>query len=179
MTLTAFPGQPVEVTGWKDLPSAGDVVLEASTEDDAKRAVANRQKRIERDKMWEDIEIINEKRRVDSESDSVRKEEERRAKERGLKGGAVAAAGKEAVEEAQRERGEENGPKELVVIVKADVSGTVEAVVGALEGIGNREAKVKIIHAAVGDIAESDIEMARAVEGTFRQFSSFLSVLPR
>lgn len=163
----AFPGQPVEVTGWKDLPSAGDLVLEASNEDDAKRAVSNRLRRIEQDKLWEDVEIINEKRRVEAEMESVRKEEERAAREKGLKGGQVAMAGAAAVEgmEGNAAVGAEGEVKELLLIVKADVSGTVEAVVGALEGIGNKEAKVKIISSAVGDVQESDVEMARAVQG--------------
>ena len=163
-TLTAYPGQPVEVTGWKELPSAGDQVLEASSEDDAKKAIANRLKRIELDKMWKDVEVINEKRVLDSAIDVVRKEEEKKAKAKGLKGNAITAAGNLAVDAME---GASTGTKvkELVLIIKADVSGTVEAVVGALEGIGNKEAKVKIIFSGVGDVQESDVEMAKAVEG--------------
>lgn len=161
---SAYPGQPVEVTGWKDLPSAGDQVLESLTEDDAKRAVANRLKRVEQSKLWADIEIINEKRRIDSEAETVRKEEEKKAKASGLKGNAVTYAGLAAVEEMTT-GAKAVGIKELVLIIKADVSGTVEAVVGALEGIGNNEAKVKIIFSGVGDVQDSDVDMARAVEG--------------
>ena len=166
----AYPGQPVEVTGWKDLPSAGDLVLEAPTEDDAKKAITNRLRRIEQEKLWEDVEIINEKRRVEAEQELVRKEEERSARERGLKGGQIAQAGAAAVESMDGSAGVAGEVKELLLIVKADVSGTVEAVVGALEGIGNKEAKVKIISSAVGDVQESDVEMARAVQGGFECF---------
>lgn len=164
-TLAAYPGQPVEVTGWRELPSAGDQVLEANTEDEAKKAVANRLKRIEMEKMWKDVEVINEKRVTDSAIDVVRKEEEKKAKAKGLKGNAITAAGNLAVDAME---GATTGSKvkELVLIIKADVSGTVEAVVGALEGIGNKEAKVKIIFSGVGDVQESDVEMAKAVEGS-------------
>lgn len=175
----AYPGQPVEVTGWKDLPSAGDQVLEANTEDEAKKAVANRLSKIEREKMWEDVEIINEKRRSEAEVDSVRKEEERKAKANGLKGNAITQAGNLAVETMAGGAGKRNaeGIKELVMIIKADVSGTVEAVVGALQGIGNSEAKVKIIFTGVGDVQESDVDMAKAVEGMSNrlQYSSLQS----
>lgn len=149
------------------MPSAGDQVLEANTEDEAKKAVANRLSKIEREKMWEDVEIINEKRRSEAEVDSVRKEEERKAKASGLKGNAITQAGNLAVDSMQGGAGKRNseGIKELVMIIKADVSGTVEAVVGALQGIGNSEAKVKIIFTGVGDVQESDVDMAKAVEG--------------
>jgi translation initiation factor IF-2 len=126
-------------------------------------------KRIEQTKMWEDVEVINEKRRMDSEIEAVRREEEARAKAGGAKGKAIIAAGDAAVEGMEGRVGV-GLIKELVLIIKADVSGTVEAVVGALEGIGNSEAKVKIIHSAVGDVSESDVEMARAVEGVSQLF---------
>jgi len=51
------------------------------------------------------------------------------------------------------------------LIIKGDVSGTVEAVVGSLEGIGNKEAGVKIIHTGVGEVGESDVSMAEASQG--------------
>ncbi len=50
-------------------------------------------------------------------------------------------------------------------MVKADVSGSAEAVEGALQGIGNHQAKVKIIHTGVGDVTESDIDLAETAEG--------------
>lgn len=109
------------------------------------------------------MEVINEKRRMEAEMDVIRKAEEEKAKAKGLSRNAVAHAGDLAVE--QMEEGGATEVKELVLIIKADVSGTVEAVVGALEGIGNKEARVKIISSAVGDVQESDVEMARAVSG--------------
>ncbi len=52
--------------------------------------------------------------------------------------------------------------KELPLVIKADVQGSVEAIVGALEKIGNEEVKARILHAAVGGINESDVTLARA-----------------
>ncbi|BGP40783.1 translation initiation factor IF-2 [Rhodotorula kratochvilovae] len=167
--LSAYPGQPVEVTGWKDLPAAGDVVLEAASEDEAKRAVDNRLRRIEQEKLWSDVEVINEKQRREAEILAIRKDEEEKAKAKGLRGNAVIHAGDAAVEELVGSAAD--GPKELLLVIKADVSGTVEAVVGALEGIGNKEAKVKILSSAVGPVTQGDVEMARAVGATIIGFN--------
>ena len=55
--------------------------------------------------------------------------------------------------------------KQLPVIIKADVGGSLEAIKGSLEKIANDEVKVKVIHSAVGGITESDIVLAGASEG--------------
>jgi translation initiation factor IF-2 len=50
--------------------------------------------------------------------------------------------------------------KDLNIIVKADVQGSVEAVRQSLEKIGNEEVRVNVIHGAVGAITETDIRLA-------------------
>jgi len=55
--------------------------------------------------------------------------------------------------------------KQLPVIIKADVGGSLEAIKSSLEKIENDEVKVKIVHSAVGGISESDIVLANASEG--------------
>ena len=52
--------------------------------------------------------------------------------------------------------------KVLQLLVKADVQGSVEAIVGLLEKLPQDEVKVKIVHQAVGGINESDIQLANA-----------------
>lgn len=52
--------------------------------------------------------------------------------------------------------------KELAIIVKADVQGSVEAVTGSLEKLSNDEVNVKVVHGGVGAISESDIMLASA-----------------
>jgi len=51
---------------------------------------------------------------------------------------------------------------ELPVVVKADVQGSAEAIVQALEKIGNDEVRVRVLHSGVGAITESDIGLAEA-----------------
>ena len=52
--------------------------------------------------------------------------------------------------------------KELPIIVKADVQGSVEAVKQSLEKLSNAEVRVKVIHGAVGAVSKSDVSLAEA-----------------
>lgn len=52
--------------------------------------------------------------------------------------------------------------KEIKIIIKTDVRGTVDAVKNSLEKLSNEEVKVNIIHGAVGAINESDVMLAAA-----------------
>ncbi|MGB9886352.1 MAG: translation initiation factor IF-2 [Moorellales bacterium] len=65
------------------------------------------------------------------------------------------------LEELFRQAGAKEA-KELNVIVKADVHGSVEAVRHALERLGNEEVKLRVIHSGVGAISESDVMLASA-----------------
>ncbi|WP_242826670.1 translation initiation factor IF-2 [Levyella massiliensis] len=56
----------------------------------------------------------------------------------------------------------EDGLKELNLIVKTDVKGTIDALAGSLAKLSNDEVKVNIIHGAVGGISESDVMLATA-----------------
>lgn len=55
-----------------------------------------------------------------------------------------------------------NVAKELPVIIKADVHGSVEAIVGSLSKFSNDEVAVRTLHSGVGGISESDITLAKA-----------------
>jgi translation initiation factor IF-2 len=52
--------------------------------------------------------------------------------------------------------------KDLPVVVKGDVQGSVEAIAATLEKLGNENVKVRVLHTAVGGINESDITLAKA-----------------
>ena len=56
----------------------------------------------------------------------------------------------------------EGSLKDLNIIVKADVQGSVEAVRQSLEKLSNEEVRVKVIHGGVGAINESDVMLANA-----------------
>lgn len=140
----------VTVSGWKQLPSAGEEVLSGS-EADIKKAWANRQRKAEIEASLVDLEAINSQRI-----------EERR---------------KEGEEGDEQAGDTPSGPKELRLVIKGDVSGSVEAVIGAVQDIGNKEAIVKIVSSGVGDVSESDVMMAKAADGAIVTFCIRLTLL--
>ncbi len=56
----------------------------------------------------------------------------------------------------------QTGRKEFPILVKADVQGSAEAIVQALDKIGNDEIRSRVVHYAVGGVSESDISLAAA-----------------
>jgi translation initiation factor IF-2 len=61
--------------------------------------------------------------------------------------------------------------KELPVVVKADVQGSLEAITASLSKLGTDEVSVRILHAAVGGINESDVTLARASQAMIIGFN--------
>jgi translation initiation factor IF-2 len=74
---------------------------------------------------------------------------------------AAAGAGTSLEQLLAKAREDEN-VKELPILVKADVQGSAEAIVQAMEKIGNEEVRVRVLHSGVGAITESDIGLAEA-----------------
>ena len=140
----AVPGMAVTVSGWKELPGAGDEVLEGS-EQDVKKAVVNRLRKAEEQAMMIDIDAINTQRRL-----------EREHRERD-----------EADEPASEMTHETAKVHELRLIIKGDVSGSVEALASAVECIGNESVRAKVVSTGVGEITESDIQLAKTSGSEF------------
>ncbi|MGH6763293.1 MAG: translation initiation factor IF-2 [Phyllobacterium sp.] len=55
-----------------------------------------------------------------------------------------------------------SGLKEFPLVIKADVQGSVEAIVNALDKLGTEEVRARIVHSGAGGITESDISLAEA-----------------
>ena len=66
------------------------------------------------------------------------------------------------MEEISKETGASTERKELRLIIKADVQGSVEALVAALDRLTSREVIITLLHAAVGSVTESDVMLAAA-----------------
>ncbi len=71
----------------------------------------------------------------------------------------AAAMKKSALENMFSQSGE---VKELPIVIKGDVQGSVEALIGTLQKLGNEEVSVRVLHSGVGGINESDVTLARA-----------------
>ncbi|GGC52197.1 translation initiation factor IF-2 [Chelatococcus reniformis] len=85
-----------------------------------------------------------------------------RARQRRDLAAARGAASGRSLADMMRDLKEGAGKKEFNLVVKGDVQGSVEAIRGALEKLGNDEVTARILHAAVGGITESDITLAEA-----------------
>lgn len=140
----APPGTAVEILGWKDLPDAGDQVLQAPNEAKAKAAIRYRQEVKEHEiAMGEVSRIEQEKRERARELEATQRLEE--------EGGSGAAAEEET---------KVPGTQLVNFTVKCDVHGSVEAVCAAIMEIGSNEVRPRVLWSGPGQITESDVENA-------------------
>ena len=72
----------------------------------------------------------------------------------------LGAAGSARTLEQMMQQRKEAGRKEFPLVIKGDVQGSVEAIMGALRKLGTDEVEARIIHSGVGGITESDIALA-------------------
>jgi translation initiation factor IF-2 len=121
----ALPSIAVELTGFDELPEAGDDFIIVENESQAREISLNRA-------------------------------EKKKAKE--LRTLATSAI---SLEEFAR-RANNMAAMELAVVVKADMQGSVQAVRESLEKLSSDKVRVKVLHAAVGGVNESDVQLASA-----------------
>ena len=151
-----YPGTAVTVSGWKELPKAGDEVIQGKNEEEVKRAITNRKRQEELNSVVEDVDAINHKRKLERER--------REAQLAALKSGQVRPNAPKPLFSPEVPE-DDNRAKELKLVIKADVTGSAEAVAGALQGIGNNKAISKVISSNVGDVTEGDVTLAKAIGG--------------
>jgi translation initiation factor IF-2 len=128
----AGPSTPVEIIGFSEVPTAGDVF---TCVEDEKKARQIALARLQKQRL---AEVARHKKLTLDELYSKIKEGQIR---------------------------------ELGIVIKGDVQGSVEAIRSALEGITHPEVKVRVIHAAVGGINESDVMLATASNAIIIGFS--------
>ncbi len=63
------------------------------------------------------------------------------------------------------------GKKEFPLVIKGDVQGSVEAIAGALEKVGNDEVAARVLHTGVGGISESDVTLANTTGAVILAFN--------
>lgn len=74
----------------------------------------------------------------------------------------AAAGAATTLEQLMQKAKDDENVSELPILVKADVQGSAEAIVQAMEKIGNDEVRVRVLHSGVGAITETDIGLAEA-----------------
>ncbi|KAI9104800.1 hypothetical protein DFS34DRAFT_691034 [Phlyctochytrium arcticum] len=160
---SAGPSFPVEVTGWKDLPAAGDEVLGTDKEELAKRAIEARIERARRERSLDDIEQLNVLR--------AREKEERQAVLKAAEA-AAAAPTNNMTKPAPVPAKEEVSIPVQYIILKSDVHGSLEAITEAIGGIPSHEARIQIVSSGVGPVNESDVDAALATNSHIVTFNT-------
>ncbi len=83
-------------------------------------------------------------------------------REKAAKEKRAAAGAATTLEQLMAKAKEDESVAELPILVKADVQGSAEAIVQAMEKIGNDEVRVRVLHYGVGAITETDVGLAEA-----------------
>lgn len=152
----ATPGVPAEILGWRELPAAGEIALEVENEKKATSVLRYRE-RVELQKKAElDLDVINEKRDQHNEIYQDRRKLTKREK-RSIK---------------EKTYAPDDPTPKLNVIVKADVHGSVEAILDVLDSYDcSEKCRLSVVHYGVGPVTESDIELARTFNAIIYSFS--------
>lgn len=151
----APPGTPVEILGWRELPSAGEQVLQAPDEGAAKMAVDYRVEMAGREKDSAYIAQQEQQQREKAAADALAAE--------------LAELGDDA------EAAEATSDPSVLTqsfIVKADVAGSVEAVCGTILEQGNHEVQSRILRSSAGQVTEYDVDLAAASKSIIINFNS-------
>ncbi|XP_067421266.1 translation initiation factor IF-2, mitochondrial [Emydura macquarii macquarii] len=166
----ATPSMPVEIVGWKEIPSAGAEILEVESEQRAHEVVdwrnyAEQQKIIE-----QDMEVIEAKRK--EHKDAYKRERESLANMTWRQRKAILYKTNKHLMSMRPKERVESDRNVLPVIVKGDVDGSVEAVLNVLDSYNaDDECELDVIHFGVGDVNENDINLAETFKGVIYGFS--------
>ncbi|XP_074644008.1 uncharacterized protein LOC141900831 [Tubulanus polymorphus] len=154
------PGCPVEIIGWRDLPHAGDEILQVESERKAHAVVDYRLSNIREQKAAEEQVIIDKKRR-----------EHRQIYEEELKQRHLMGFIRTQPKQKQKEEIETRTGPALNIVIKGDVAGSVEAILDTLDTYQSEQCHLDIIHYGVGSISETDINLAKSFDGLVYGFN--------
>ncbi|XP_016018093.1 translation initiation factor IF-2, mitochondrial isoform X2 [Rousettus aegyptiacus] len=166
----ASPSMPVGIIGWRDLPSAGDEILEVESERRAREVIDWRKFEQEQEKNKENLKVIEEKRK--EHQDAHRKAREKYGtlhwKERSF---IKYQKNKEQKPLKLKEKAERDS-NVLPIIIKGDVDGSVEAILNIMDTYdASHECELELVHFGVGDISENDVNLAETFHGVIYGFN--------
>ncbi|XP_022255998.1 translation initiation factor IF-2, mitochondrial-like isoform X2 [Limulus polyphemus] len=163
--LAAPPSTPVQVIGWRELPAAGDEILEVESEKRAREVIHWREEQLKAAKQQEDLIVIQKKL---EEHLQVYKSELQQRRQEGRSRSHSKPRTKESMDDDPR-------PK-MSFVLKGDVDGSVEAILDILETYHSHDAcRLDLIHYGVGTVTESDVELAKAFNGIIYCFNVNIS----
>ncbi|XP_076990371.1 translation initiation factor IF-2, mitochondrial isoform X2 [Tamandua tetradactyla] len=166
----ACPSMPVGIIGWRDLPSAGDEILEVESEPRAHEVVDWRKYEQQQEKNKEDLKIIEEKRREHQEAHW--KDREKYGTLHWKKRSFIKYQEKKGQTLFKPKEKTESDSNILPIIIKGDVDGSVEAILNIVDTYdASHECELELIHFGVGDISENDVNLAETFHGVIYGFN--------
>ncbi|XP_069023305.1 translation initiation factor IF-2, mitochondrial isoform X1 [Embiotoca jacksoni] len=166
----AEPSAAVEVVGWKELPSAGETILEVESEQRAREVVEWRTYEEEQQKLQEEQSAIELKQKVHLEEYHRDREGLTHLSWRQRKA-ALYRANKTRFSQRPSERMQSDQPS-LPLIIKGDVDGSVETILNILDSYDAQEqCQLEVVHFGIGDVSENDINMAETFGGSIYGFN--------
>ncbi|XP_053713719.1 translation initiation factor IF-2, mitochondrial [Synchiropus splendidus] len=166
----AGPSCAVQVVGWKDLPSAGETLLEVESEQRAREVVEWRAYEKQQQKLQEEQNIISQKQQQHLEQYQKERAEQAHLSWRQRKSLKYQTnKDKFALRQSEKVTTDEC---RLPVIIKGDVDGSVEAFLNILDTYdADSQCQLDVVHFGIGDISENDINMAGTFAGSIYGFN--------
>lgn len=159
---SAEPGTPVEILGWRELPEAGDEIIEVESEKAASSVMRWRHAQSLKEKALNDLEAIKAKEMEHNEKYIAERTARRKLGKYKMR--RIGPRPKEYIED--------NSVPRVNVIIKGDVHGSVEAILDVLETYHeNEQVRLDIVHYGVGDVSTGDIELAKTFNAIIYAFS--------
>ncbi|XP_069118591.1 LOW QUALITY PROTEIN: translation initiation factor IF-2, mitochondrial-like [Argopecten irradians] len=155
----APPSTPVEIAGWRELPSAGSEILQATTEAEIRDAIVWRKNnlfKLQEEKILEEIEGRRSKLR------NAYLEKRTFLRSRGFYRRAV---------KKEKESEEDDTTPQVSVVIKGDVDGSVEAILNCLSTYKSPQCRLDVLKYDVGEVTTSDIETAEVFNGDIYAFN--------
>lgn len=166
----AGPSAAVEVVGWKELPSAGEVILEVESEQRAREVVEWRSYEEEQQKLQEEQSAIELKQQQHLEEYRKEREGLSHLSWRQRKSALYRAnKTKFAMRPSERTQRDE---LMLPLIIKGDVDGSVEAILKVLDSYdAQQQCQLELVHFGIGDVSENDVSLAETFAGSIYGFN--------
>ncbi|GBP22863.1 Translation initiation factor IF-2, mitochondrial [Eumeta japonica] len=158
---SAPPSTPVSVIGWRELPSAGDQVLQVSNEKRAGEVMRWRSAERMKEKQEADLEVIHEKTEMERAAYKAQLAKKRAMGRLRLK-----------PEGPRQKMIQEDLHPTLNILVKGDVDGSVEAILDILDTYNEHEVvRLDLVNFGVGQVTPNDIEIAEAFNAVIYAFN--------
>ncbi|XP_071961965.1 translation initiation factor IF-2, mitochondrial-like [Antedon mediterranea] len=165
----APPSTPVEVAGWKEIPAAGELILEVESEKRAREVIDWRTQNEKEERLKQDAVVIEKKAQEQHKAHTEKRKVNSLLTWKEIRM-------RKAAE--QMKLGKENVKSdhpELNIVLKGDVDGSVEAILDAMATYDSDQCTLDVLHCGVGVVSDKDVEIASTFDGIVVAFNVVVS----